>query len=243
MARTERLEVLLRRLADRPGMTAGELARDLGTSNRSLFRDLAYLRERGYPIESSRGRGGGLRLHPNWGLSRVLLAADEGVALLLGLAIVEALGLPLFGAALGRGRRKIVHAFPALERRRLAPLRERILVGPAASAAVRASWQPPNPANMRRAESAFVQARVVRADYRRQDGSVSRREIEPHALLVNWPAWYFLAFDRERAGARTFRLDRFGPLEPTAATFRPRPRGLLADAGGIERISHDRLSV
>ena len=33
-------------------MTAGELARELGVSVRSVFRDLDALRERGYPVEA-----------------------------------------------------------------------------------------------------------------------------------------------------------------------------------------------
>jgi predicted DNA-binding transcriptional regulator YafY len=66
---------VLRLLRDRPGITAPELAERVGSSTRSVFRDLAVLRERGYPIESSRGRGGGLRLHPLRGLGRVPFSA------------------------------------------------------------------------------------------------------------------------------------------------------------------------
>ena len=102
MDRNERLELVLRTLGDRPGVTASELADDMGTSLRNVFRDIAYLRDRGYPIESSRGRGGGLSLHPNWGLGRVLLSAEDALGVLLSLALTDRLGLPMFGAGLGR---------------------------------------------------------------------------------------------------------------------------------------------
>ena len=163
--RLDRLDLLLRVLADRPGITAPELARDFGVSVRSVFRDVAALRDRGYPIEAARGRGGGLRLHRNWGLGKVLLAREEALGALLGLAVVERLGMPVFAAELGRARRRIVDAFPTGERRRLAPLRERILVGEPASAEVRRSYGEPSRAAMRPLQAAFVDAQVVRAVY------------------------------------------------------------------------------
>src|ERR687889_670029 len=142
-SRADRLELLARVLGDRPGATAADLARELGVSTRSVFRDLDALRERGYPVESSRGRGGGLRLHPNWGLGRVQLSRDEALCTLLGLAIAERLGMPMFGPGAARSRRKIADAFPPAERRRIAPLRERIFVAQPASPDVRRSYAEP----------------------------------------------------------------------------------------------------
>jgi biotin operon repressor len=112
-SRADRLDLVARVLADRPGATAADLAAELGVSVRSVFRDLGALRARGYPVEAARGRGGGLRLHPNWGLGRVLLARDEALGTLLGLAVAERLGLPMFAAELGRARRRLAGAFPA----------------------------------------------------------------------------------------------------------------------------------
>jgi len=115
-SRADRLDLLARVLRDRPGVTAGDLARELGVSVRSIFRDLDALRERGYPIESARGRGGGLRLRANWGLGRVLLSRDEALCTLLGLAVAEKLGFPMFAPEVARARRKIADAFPTAER-------------------------------------------------------------------------------------------------------------------------------
>src|ERR687889_514744 len=154
-SRADRLELLARVLGDRPGATAADLARELGVSTRSVFRDLDALRERGYPVESARGRGGGLRLHPNWGLGRVLLSRDEALCALLGLAVAEKLRFPMF-----------------------AP------------------------------EDA------------REDGAVSHRRLEPHALVINWPAWYLMAHDHLRGESRTFRLDRFVTVAVEAGPLR-----------------------
>src|SRR6516162_3224181 len=122
MQRVDRLDLLARMLRDRPGVTVAALARDLGVSTRSVFRDLGHLRERGYPIEADRGRGGGLRLHTSWGLGKVLLSSEEALCTLLSLAISEKLSFPMFSSDVAHARRKIVDAFPTAERKRIAPL-------------------------------------------------------------------------------------------------------------------------
>jgi predicted DNA-binding transcriptional regulator YafY len=234
MDRPARLDLLVRLLRDRPGVTAAELAAELGTTTRSIFRDIAYLRERGYPIESSRGRGGGLRLDPRWGPGRIVLSAEEALGVLLGLALTERLELPMFGSGLARARRKLVDAFPAHERRRLTPLRERVLVGPAASERVAASYRRPDAAAVRALQSAFVHERHALCVYEREHGTRTERLIEPHALVLNWPAWYLLAFDHLRSEVRTFRLDRFRSVRQEASTFRPRPHAILGEIEGMD---------
>ena len=235
-SRADRLELVTRVLRDRPGITAAEVAGELRVSVRSIFRDLDALRERGFPIEASRGRGGGLRLHPNWGLGRVLLSRDEALCTLLGLAVAEKLGFPMFAPELARARRRIADAFPTAERRRIAPLRERILIGDPASAHVRQSYREPATAPMRRLQVAFVDERVVRAQYIKEGGTTTERRLEPHALIINWPAWYVLAHDLVRGESRTFRLDRFERVDIEQETFRPRAQEFyreMVEATGV----------
>ena len=230
MRQGDRLDLLLCTLRDRPGVTCAALARELGVSGRTVFRDLDLLRERGYPIEADRGRGGGLRLHPKWGLGRVLLSTEEALCALLSLAVSEKLAFPMFAAELPRVRRKLVDAFPVHERRRLGPLRERIFVGPAASAAVRASYRQPAGSVTRPLQVAFVAATAVVAVYVNERGERRQRRVEPHALLIDWPAWYVLGFDHLRQQCRVFRVDRFEAVtRDESATFTPRPREVLAE--------------
>jgi predicted DNA-binding transcriptional regulator YafY len=237
MRHVDRLDLLLRTLRDRPGVTCGHLARELGVSPRTVFRHLNALRERGYPIEADRGRGGGLRLHPNWGLGRVLLSTEEALCALLSLAVSEKLPFPLFAGELTRARRKLVAAFPLQERRRLGSLRERIFVGAPASERVRASYQPPAAGAMRELQVAFVSAHAVVADYLNERGERGERRIEPHVLLISWPAWYVVGFDHRHQQPRVFRLDRFmSARADRASLFRPRPREVLAGVSGGDRI-------
>src|SRR5213594_1045530 len=177
MQRIDRLDLLTRVLRDRPGITVAGLARELGVSARSVFRDLDHLRERGYPIEADRGRGGGVRLHASWGLGKVLLSSEEALCTLLSLAVSEKLSFPMFSADVARARKKIVDAFPSSERKKIAPLRERIFIGRPASATVRGSYVTPDAGVMRKLQVAFVREAIVRADYIKETGELSSRRL------------------------------------------------------------------
>src|SRR5205085_12288853 len=113
------------------------------------------------------------------------------------LAISERLSFPMFAGDLGRARKKIVDAFPAAERKRIGPLRERIFVGRPASMKVSWMYMAPDAASMRRLQVAFVTEKTVSADYVNQKGEGSTRRIEPHAMLITFPAWYLMALDRK----------------------------------------------
>lgn len=210
-------------LRDRPGVTARDIAAELGVSVRSVFRDLARLRDRGYPVEADRGRGGGLRLAGNWGLGKVLLSREEALGTLLALAVADKLAFPMLASGMRAARRKIADTFPVHERRVIAPLRARILVGSPASPSVRASYTNPVPSLMRALQVAFVDERVVTIDYLDEHGRASTRRVEPHVLLVSWPAWYLVVHDHLRDASRTLRLDRITRVEVESARFRPRP--------------------
>jgi predicted DNA-binding transcriptional regulator YafY len=230
MDRHERLELVLTVMRDRPGITATELAREFEVSRRTLFRDLEYLRRRGYPIEGEPGRGGGVRVDSRWSLGKVQLAPSEGICVLLSLAIHEKLGLPVFSSALKGARRKITSAFPEGQRRLLARLQERLFVGSLASEPVRNSYKGPWAQGFEELQAAFVHEQAISFLYRDEGGRLTQRIVEPHALLVRWPVWYLAARDLEKGVARLFRIDRMNRMcVDVQTTFHARPQELLAE--------------
>jgi predicted DNA-binding transcriptional regulator YafY len=60
--RVERRNRLIGLLRSEEHWKTSDLRDHLGISQRTLMRELAELRIAGYPIESDRGRGGGVRL-------------------------------------------------------------------------------------------------------------------------------------------------------------------------------------
>lgn len=220
LSRLQRLEQLKGLLKAREHVTASELAADLGVSLRTLRRDLDLLRDAGVPIESDRGRGGGLRLHRNWALGRLHLSAPEAIDLLLSIAIAERMNSPVLLQQLNAVRRKIVAAFAETHQRQIRLLRKRILIGRPASDHVVASYTPTQRRGLSAVAEAFFEMRCVRIEYVDRRGRLTTREVEPHYLFLNLPVWYVLAWDRLRGAVRHFRVDRMRSVAPLDATFR-----------------------
>nr|MBA3781474.1 HTH domain-containing protein [Nocardioides sp.] len=74
-------------LQGNPGVTAGQLAVQLGVSERAARRYVAILREADIPIESVRGPYGGYRIGRGLRLPPVLFSATEALGLVM--AVLE----------------------------------------------------------------------------------------------------------------------------------------------------------
>lgn len=237
-SRMHRLEELKGLLKAREHVTAAELAAVLGVSMRTLNRDLELLRDSGVPIESDRGRGGGLRLQRNWALGRLHLSPAEAIDLLLSIAIAERMNSPLLLQQLAAIKRKVVAAFSESYQGKIRALRKRILIGAPASERVAASFSPPQRGALAGIAEAFFDTRCIAIEYMDQNGVRTSREVEPQFLYLNVPVWYLLAWDRLRGAVRFFRIDRIRSVAPLDKRFRlADPRPFLAEAEeGIEAL-------
>ncbi|NTX50234.1 YafY family protein [Myxococcus sp. CA039A] len=228
----DRLDRVLGLLASRPSWTAPELAEELGVCVRTIRRDLSRLAARGVPIESDAGRGGGVRVPPRTGLGRVQLDTREVLDLMLALALAEQLGSPLLLSTLKGLRQKLSASFPPEERSRVSGLRRRILVGPS-SRNVAATWKAPSLAVLRPIHESFFEQRALELTYRSNDASTVRI-VEPHYLLLSWPAWFLLVWDHLRGAVRMLRVDRIEAARVTESTFRVRSsESMLATLGDV----------
>lgn len=229
---SDRLDRVLGLLASRPSWTASELAEELDVCVRTIRRDLSRLAARGVPIESDAGRGGGVRVPPRTGLGRVQLDTREVLDLMLALALAEQLGSPLMLSTLKGLRQKLSASFPPEERSRVSGLRRRILVGPS-SRNVTATWKAPRAAVLRPIQEAFFEQRALELTYRANDVSTVR-VVEPHYLLLSWPAWFLLVWDHLRGAVRMLRVDRIESARLTGSTFRLRSsESMIATLGDV----------
>lgn len=186
------------------------------------MRDLDFLREKGIPIEGERGRGGGVRLHRNWGAGRLALDYREIIDLLLSLAVMEKMKSPLLFGTLKSIRNKIALSFPDAERKRILSLRTRIWIGEPASERVKASYERPDLGCLAALHQSFFDGKNLAIHYEDEKSSGTRRTVEPHYLFLNWPVWYLLAWDDLRGGVRFFRIDRIKSAKILAELFQPR---------------------
>jgi predicted DNA-binding transcriptional regulator YafY len=229
--RAVRLEALKALLAERDYTTAAELAAELGVSVRTLHRDLALLRDLGIPVDSDRGRGGGLRLEHGWSLGRVHLSESEAIGMLLSLTIAEKVGSPLMLNDARTIARKIATSFAPAQARRILAMRRRILVGARASDQVLSSYRAPAGAVTQPLLDAFVNRRMAVIRYQDQHRKVTVREIELQYLYYNVPVWYALVWDRLRDDVRFFRIDRIKNIQLLREQFRLRRDDQFLTAG------------
>lgn len=235
--RVVRLDQLRGLLAERDFTTAQDLADALGISVRTLHRDLALLRDSGVPVDSDRGRGGGLSLAPGWSAGRVHLNEAEAIGVLLSLTIAEQIGSPLLLDDLRSIRRKVATSFSPSHARRILATRRRILIGSTASRRVLSGYGRPAPAVMRPLLEAFAHQRLMNIQYEDASGTRSRRTIEAQYLYYALPAWYVVAWDRMRDDVRSFRIDRITAAALLDEPFRLRKPDAFLAAGEREARS------
>ncbi|MDE8601852.1 WYL domain-containing protein [Marinomonas sp. RSW2] len=236
----DRLDQLTAILKSEGAMTVQRLSTELGVSTRTLFRDIALLRERGLPIDADKGRGGGIQLHRSWGVGRLTLENQEVIDLLLSLAIAESMNSHFFMTSLSSIKHKLMASFSAQQKDKLRTLRQRIHIGESASPHVLASYNDnlkENSAQTLSAQttapqkietqsplySAFLFSKAVSIDYKDFHNVSTTRDIEPHYLYLSYPAWYILAWDKLRKDFRIFRCDRIENAILTEQSFDLRP--------------------
>lgn len=211
------LEPLLRR----GSTTVGALAQALTVSRRTVLRDIATLRERGVPIETEPGRGGGVRLDLDRHQASVRLGVVEIASLWLAATLSQRGTTLPWSAAARSALSKLANGLPRARAARLRSLCRRVVVGPPASAATLRDLGHTSADLLRSFEAAFDGVGLG-FDYRDAHGRISHRRVEPHGLLVQPPVWYVLARDLDRGVPRMFRMDRMTrPRLLTSVRFSP----------------------
>ncbi|EAR08337.1 helix-turn-helix transcriptional regulator [Reinekea blandensis] len=222
--RLDRRQRLLALLRSEGYWTTADLREQLEVSQRTLMRELAELKSMGYPIDSDRGRGGGIRLNGHWGIERLHLSHQEVIELVLALSIMERLQSPLLTSHLKAIRQKLFQAFPENQRKSVSGIRKRIFIGDKVNPS--ADDDPllkPRQATAKISE-AFLKQQLVEIDYESQSGERTSRVIEPHYIVLNWPTWYILSYDHLREADRLFRIDRIRKAQVLEKTFRLKPK-------------------
>lgn len=243
MSLIDRHDELIRLLRLRADWRTEDLARELGVSTRTILRDLDRLRDRGFEISSMPGPGGGVHLEPTSVLVTSQLAGEDVVALILSAAVAQAFPWMPFASGARSALAKIEASLPQQRARQVQALMMRIMIGKPSSASARQQGTV-SPLLARLFELAFSEERLLAFEYRDRGGSVSRRMVEPHGLLVRAPLWYVIAWDTAIGEPRLFRADRIRSPHVLAQTFVPRPhdlvRGVCPEARPVRATSRSR---
>lgn len=228
LATSARLLQLLTLLQSRRDWGGPELAVRLGVGTRTVRNDVGRLRELGYPVEASPGRTGGYRLAAGAALPPLLLDDDEACAVAVGLRSAVTGGVGGMEEASVQALTKLEQVLPARLRHRITRLAAAMVSVPAAGPTV--------PAETLTAIAGATHDRErLRFHYTAHDGTVTRRDAEPHRLVHAHRRWYLLAWDVDRADWRTYRVDRMELRTPNGPRFTPRDPPEPDVAGYVDR--------
>ncbi|HWB20402.1 MAG TPA: transcriptional regulator [Phycisphaerales bacterium] len=229
--RVARLIKLMKILEDAPKRIGSEaLAKNMGISRRTLFRDLGTLKAAGFKRSSLLQTG---KSRPQKEKKRgVALEHSEMIGLLLIGKILKGIpDQPMFTSAM-QGIEKVVAELPAETRRIYRELMEQVSVSPGA---INISHD--DERRYRLLSLCIEERQVCNALYDGVEpyGRTSTR-IHPLHLHFHNRAWYVMAYSESHEEVRTFKLSRFIDLERTRRHFPPLKFSLkdyLDDAWGI----------
>jgi predicted DNA-binding transcriptional regulator YafY len=214
--RADRLLAILLLLQRGGRMTAGELARRLEVSERTIYRDLEALGAAGVPVYAEQGRNGGIRLVEGYSadLSGLSLSEAELVPL-LGLSGAFA-GIAL-GSSLKRTETKLLMALGDDQRNRAELAQRRIYVD------LQRWWDHAEPVpHLALIAEVVLAGRRLKITYRRpatsQEAEPAERTLDPLGLVVQGGTWYLVG----RAGSgdpRIYRVSRIGDATALEETF------------------------
>lgn len=225
MNRTHRLFQMMTTLRRLPSpVRAVQLADEMGTSLRTIYRDIDALRGLGAVIDGEAGFG--YTLIEDAALPPLGFEDDELEALVLGLRDVEIIGDPALAKAAASALAKLTARVPPRQAHRLqhAILDARRFVRPTppridAAALRAATWD----------------EETVRFAYTDGKGAASVREVDPLGIIFLQDTNMLMAWCHLREDFRVFRLDRMDDLDRTGRSFRPRRVPMLRDYTKILR--------
>ncbi len=185
--RADRLLSILLLLDTHRRMTAGELARRLEVSERTIYRDVDALSAAGVPVYAQRGGGGGCRLTDGYHTRLTGLTPAEAQVLSVGVPaqVLADLGLR---ESVEAAQIKLIGALPDGLRRAAASAHERILVEAS-------GWDAPQESvpHLGTLQSAIWSERQLEVTYCRHDGATVQRRVDPLGLVAKGSVWYLVA--------------------------------------------------
>lgn len=204
-----RVLAMLELLQARQRVTGAELAARLGVDERTVRRYAATLAELGIPVESTRGRYGGYRLGAGARVPPLVLTDNEAIAIVLGLATADRLGMTTEAPAMSVALAKIFRLLPERLGDRLATVQEAVgfPLQPRQGGVEAAS------AALLTLGTATRQRRRVSLSYRSWRGGETLHELDPYGLSFHQGSWYVAGRDHGDGDVRTFRLDRIGAVD------------------------------
>jgi predicted DNA-binding transcriptional regulator YafY len=217
MTKSDRLLELMQLIRTLPApVTAEQLARELNTSARTIYRYIENLRGAGAVIDGAAGFGYTIIEDP--AMPPMMFNPDEIEALVLGLREVQQVGDPVLAKAAENVLSKVNASLP---KRMQSQLQNAVL------RARKFHRQHPISVDMAKLRKATREEQVLEMVYCDRNGDESTREIWPLSIVFMDENLMLLAQCLLRDDYRAFRVDRIGSFHLTGKSFKPHRVGML----------------
>lgn len=198
--KTNRLFEIIYILLNKKSVTARELTEHFGVSRRTICRDIDTLSLAGIPIYTERGKGGGIRLMPDFVLNKSLLNEQEQTEILTALQSLSNIKTDDTDQILG----KLSTVFNKTTTNWMA--------------VDFAGWSHENDF-FNILKQAILERRVTQFDYYNTYGEKTLRHVEPIQLWFKSKSWYLKGFCRKKQDLRLYKLSRIKNLVVTEEHF------------------------
>ena len=185
-------------------VTAKQLSTQFGVSQRTIYRDIDTLSIAGIPVYSEKGKGGGIRLLPEYVLSKSILSEQEQQEILSALQVFSSVDSVKTSQALKK--------LSALFKKNAADWLQVDF----------SDWNFSSSSYFNDLKNSILERRIAEFDYYGSSGEKTRRSIEPIQLWFKFRAWYIKGFCLTRQEMRTFKLTRIKNLKITNKHFNTR---------------------
>ncbi|MBM7871321.1 putative DNA-binding transcriptional regulator YafY [Clostridium pascui] len=212
--RLHRLLGIIMLLDSRGTIKAGNLAKILETSERSIYRDIDILCEAGIPIMSIPGPNGGYSFIKDYKINSNALESGDAVNLLLSSMGIRPEKNTETAQKLKNALIKLENSVSEEHREEIIKAKERFFIDS-------------DPWRGKKIENKYVDIikksilnlRKLKIHYKRYDSEISERIIRPYGAVVKNSEWYVTAFCETKKQIRIFKLNRINDIEVLDESF------------------------
>jgi len=197
-------------LLEKKKVTATELAAHFGVSRQTICRDIDTLSTAGIPIYTERGKGGGIRLLPEFVLNKSILSEEEQSEILSALHGLSKIQTGESNQILGK--------LSAIFNKTTTNWLEVDC----------SDWSQKND-YFDNLKQAILERRLVQFEYYNSYGDKSFRRVEPIQLWFKSKSWYLKGFCLNKEGMRVYKLLRIRNLVLTDEHFTTRDSLALSE--------------
>jgi predicted DNA-binding transcriptional regulator YafY len=210
---TSRVLTVLELLQARPLISGPALAERLEVDVRTVRHYITTLQDIGIPVETVFGRHGGYRLRPSFKLPPLMFTNEEVLALILGLMVVQKVGVNDITEASVGAMAKIERVLPIPLRERAQAIQEMLVIG------ISSPEMLVERAVVETLSLAAQQGHHAHIRYVGKGEQKTERVINPYGVVYHDGKWYVIGYCHLRASVRVFRLDRIQQVEVTNGLF------------------------